>query len=206
MNKILVIFIVLLLWAGLLFADKLNDSYNKLLSSYGKLSSWQANINQSNYFSQTDATLSSTGVFYYRKNRVAIRYHQPGEQVLLVRDGKITVYDKSARSAVRTTLTSSLQSLNPAEIVKAYWQQSKKTLVSSSDGNTCISLQPGANSQAREIRFTMKDKSGFINRLSYTDTAGNTVTVRFSGIKVNPSIPDRIWQLNLPKDVKLMEF
>ncbi len=206
MNKLILFLIVFLLASTWLQADKLTDSYNKLLASYGKLSSWQANINQSNYFAQTDATLASTGVFYYRKNRVAIRYHQPHEQFLLVKDGKVTVYDKSARSAVRTALTSSLQSLNPSEIVKAYWQQSKKTLVSSAEGNTCISLQPGGDSQAREIRFTMKDKSGFITRLSYTDVGGNTVTLRFSGIRVNPSIPDRIWQLNLPKDIKLMEF
>ncbi len=205
--KIKLIAILLLISAaGFLRADKAGDAYQKMLAAYGKVSSWQASLAQINYFADSKATLTSAGRFYYQKNRLAIRYSKPGEQVLLVSGGKVTIYDKASRAAVKSDLSSTVQSLEPVGIIKSYWQNSTRQLLKSDPGFTSVQLKPKGDPQISRISFTLSNKTGYVTKLTYVDLAGNSVTVAFSGLKVNKAIPASVWKLNLPPGVQVMEY
>jgi outer membrane lipoprotein-sorting protein len=204
-TKITLLLALLLLFCGSLSADKLNDAYQKMLLSYGKLTSWQAVLSQTNYFKQPNTTLQSSGNFYYQKGKIAIRYSKPQIQILLVQNGTVTMYDKSANTALKSRLTSSVQSLDPVGIIRTYWGKSTKTLLKSKTGYTAMSLKPKNAAQIKEIRFTLANATGYVNQLTYFDPQGNSVTVAFSKMQVNKQIPASVWKLNLPSNARVME-
>jgi outer membrane lipoprotein-sorting protein len=198
------VIILFLLSCAFLPADQLADTYAKMEKAYAGLTSWQASLNQTNYFAQPQTTLKSLGNCYYKTNKVAIYYTKPGIQSIIVSDGKVTVYDKASKTVFKSALTSSVQSLNPVEIIRSYWQRSAKSVISSRNGKTQIKLIPKADKQLKEVSFTLNDTDGYITSLSYKDLQGNTVTLSFGNMKINKSIPASVWKLNLPKDTKVI--
>lgn len=203
--KFFSITIILILLSSILQADKVEDIYQKMLKSYTKLSSWQAAISQTNYFGQTKTTLKSSGTFYYQKNKVAIYYNKPNQQSLLVQNGTLTMYDKASNTAMKSHLVSAVQSLNPAEIVKTYWQVSDKTILQKTELNTVLSIKPKSDEQIKEIKTTVLNKTGYITNLVYIDKQGNSVAISFSKLKVNKPIPAAVWKLKIPKNAKVFE-
>lgn len=194
--------ILLIILCNVLTASPIEVAYNKMLNSYSRLNSWQAVINQTNYFVQTKTSLKSSGNFYFQKGKIAIRYNKPNEQRMLIQKGIVTIYDKSSNSYMKTELVSAVQSLNPAEIVKSYWQKSDNTVMSSTRESTVISIKPKKDEQIKEIKATIANKSGYITRFVYTDIQGNTVTISFTGMKVNKAIAASVWNLNIPANAK----
>lgn len=184
----------------------MDDHYQKMLKTYGSLTSWQAEIVQANVFGESHATLHSTGSFYYQKGKICIRYKKPNEQYLLVKDGKVTIYDRSANTAVRTSLASSIQSLNPVDIIKSYWGRSKRSIKRDSGFTVSLSLKPYKDEQIREIQFDLDKETGYVIQLTYFDHQDNVVNIVFNKIKINPDIPASVWKLPIPPDVKIMEF
>lgn len=205
-NKNILISIVLLLVLTALQSVTLDESYGKMLATYTKLTSWQAEIRQTNYFRDSETTLNSTGNFYYQKGRIAIRYDKPNEQYLLVQDGMVTVYDKSAQTAVRSRLTAQVQSLDPVQIIKTYWEGSEKTIFSGKNNQITITLSPRQDKQVKKLVFNLDARTGYVNQLSYTDAQDNSVGLSFIKTKFNQKIPDSVWKLPIPPNVKILEF
>jgi len=161
--KILFFILLLLLVTALLQADKVDETYKKMTKAYAELTSWQAVINQTNHFAQTKTKLSSSGRFYYKKNQIVIRYSKPNEQVLLIKGGKMTMFDKSSNAVVKSELVSAVQTLNPVEIIKLYWDKSNRSIKKSTDANTSIVLNLNNDSQIKDISFTLENKTGTDN-------------------------------------------
>ena len=205
MNKPIFLALLLLLAISLSGAQTLNERYLQMQKTYGRLSSWQAAIRQTNYFFDTKASLVSSGSFHYQKGRIDIRYAKPSEQVLLVEAGKVTVYDASSNTVIKSRITTDLQSLDPVQIIKTYWQKSEKKLLSSKDAKAVIKLRPKNDKQLKELIFTLNSKTGYVMALTYTDTGNNSVTIEFTSIKVNKTIPASVWKLDIPKGAQVIE-
>lgn len=186
-------------------AVKAEAQLDSLVKKYGELTSWQAVINQTNFFKQSDTTLHSEGNFYWQKGKLCLRYSKPQEQVLLVKDGTVTVYDKSAQTAVRTALSSDLQSLDPIAVVKNYKQYSEISSFQTANGYTTYLLKPTDDPQVKEIRIRISPRTNYIDQFSYVDRQGNKVTLEFKNLKINSAIPASVWKLQLPKGVQLIE-
>ncbi len=205
-NKNILITIVLLLVLTVLQSVSLDESYSKMLAAYAKLTSWQAEIRQTNFFKDSQTTLNSTGSFYYQKGRIAIRYDKPNEQFLLVQDGMVTVYDKSAQTAVRSKLTAQVQSLDPVQIIKTYWEGSEKTIIAGKNNQLTITLVPKQDKQVKKLVFNLDAQTGYVNQISYTDLQENSIGLSFIKTKFNQKIPDSVWKLPIPSNVKILEF
>lgn len=204
-TKTILLGIVSLLVLTAMPAVTLNEHYQKMLSAYAKLNTWQAELSQTNYFKEADTSLKSSGAFYYQKGEVCIRYHKPNEQVLMIRDKRVTVYDKSSNIVVKSALITSVQSLDPVEIVKTYWKSSEKTLSSDTGKQAVISLRPKSDKQIREILVTLDSRTGYVNKLSYTDPQNNSVEIAFTKMQINKPIPASVWKLDLPPGVQVFE-
>jgi len=203
--KIIILNLLLLMLTTVLQAVTLDGHYQKMLAAYGKLNTWKAEIKQTNYFHQSKAKLTSNGNFYYQKGAISIRYNKPNEQFLVVKEGTVTVYDKSSNTAVKAKLGSATQSLNPVEIIKTYWKNSEKSIISSGKGYTEIQLKPKSDKQIQEIRFTLSDTTSYVNKLTYTDRQSNSVEVVFDKMQVNKSIPASVFKLDIPKTAQVIE-
>lgn len=204
-TKFITIAILLMLTCSLLQADKVEDAYQKMLKAYTNLTSWQAALNQTNYYGQTKTTLKSSGNFYYQKNKIAIYYNKPNEQSLLVQNGALTMYDKASNAVMKSRLASAVQSLNPVEIVKTYWKVSDKTIIQNTEQSTVLSIKPKDDEQIKEIKATIVKSSGLISSLVYIDKQGNSVTINLSKLKINKPIPASVWKQNIPKNAKVFE-
>ncbi len=204
-KRLFLITILMVLFCSILEADKAEDAYQKMITAYSKLTTWQAVINQTNYYIQTKTTLKSTGNFYYQKGKIAIKYNKPNEQSLLIRNGVMTMYDKSSNTAMETSLVSAVQSLNPVEIIKTYWQKSTKTCLPGDAGFTSISIVPKSDKQIKEIKAQIDAKSGYITQLIYIEKQGNSVTITFNKLVINKPIQESAWKLNIPKNANILK-
>lgn len=204
--RVLTILLILLSLTAFLYSNELDESYQKMLTAYGDLKSWQAEIKQTNYFIATQTTLNSEGAIFFQKGQISIRYNKPNEQYMLVRDSKVTVYDKASKTAARMNLTAAVQSLNPPEIIKTFWAKSQKTLAHEKDNLVAITLTPHKDNQIKQIRFIMNRKTGYITQFFYLDKEKNSVLINFAKIKTNQSIPESVWKLPIPPDVKIMDL
>jgi outer membrane lipoprotein-sorting protein len=197
--------IALVFFSVTLIADRVDDTYQKMINAYAKVTSWQAVINQSNYFTQAKTSLNSSGTFYYQKGKIAIRYKKPAAQSLLIQNGTITIYDKIGNNAIKSKLVSTVQSLNPVEIVKAYWEKSDKAILQTTELKTVVSIKPKSDEQIKEFKATIDNNTGYITKFSYQDMQGNTVTIAFTRLKINKPIPPSVWNLNIPRSAKVFE-
>jgi outer membrane lipoprotein-sorting protein len=205
-TKKFTILLVLFCWSLVILHALPGDrTYEKMVSTYGKLTSWQADLIQTNYFKQTKTSLKSTGTIYFQTSRLAIRYAKPNEQALVITGGKLTMYDKTNNTVLKSSLDSAVQSLNPVEIVKSYWQKSARVVLKDSKRFTTLQLKPKADKQAKVIEFTVDNLTGLITALSYTDPAGNSVSFAFSNLKSNHKIPAKVFQLTYPKTAQIFE-
>jgi outer membrane lipoprotein-sorting protein len=182
-----------------------DHAYSSMQKAYSGISTWQAGVTQTNYFVSAKTTLKSQGNCYYKKDNFAIHYTKPSVQAIIVAGGKVTVYDQASKTVLTSALSSSIQSLNPVEIIRSYWQKSDWRLLDSRKNVTHIMLFPKADKQIKEISFILDEVSWLITSLTYKDAQGNTVTLSFDNMKINKPIPAGVWKLNLPKDVRRLE-
>jgi len=98
-----------------------------------------------------------------------------------------------------------VQSLNPVEIIKTYWRKSAKTQLISAEGTTSVLLKPGSDSSLKEISFTLVKATGYISKLTYLDKEGNSVSVAFTKMKANKTIPAAVWKLNIPRTAQVID-
>lgn len=201
--RYLCLLLSMLIMMNTLTAATVDDLYNKMISAYGKLNSWQGTVSQTNVYKQSGSSLKSTGTFYFQKGKLAIRYNKPNEQHLIVQNGKLSVYDKANNTVFTSTLDSAIGSLNPVEIVKSYWAKSQHKLLSTAGGFSEVKLTPSSDPNVRDITLKIETKTGYIHSLQYSDKQGNSMSIAFTKIKLNPTIAASVFKLSYPKTAKV---
>lgn len=179
--------------------------YQKITSTYGSLSSFQANVKQDNYFAQIKKDISYSGNIYFTRGRMVIKYDKPNVQRLMVKSGTVELYDAQSKTIFRSRMRPEFSKMNPVEILQLYWKKSTVKMLGSKGNVTEVSLKPIDDPSISQMSAFINHKTGIVQSLSYIDTSGNRVTYTFSGIKTNARIPEAVWQFSPPKDVQVVE-
>ncbi len=199
------ILLCLLLMLSALSAVSTNEILAKLESTYKGISSWQANVSQTNFFSQINTTSTFDGMIYFTPGRLLIRYDKPRLQRMQIEDGMVSIYDSQSNTLFRTPMLPEFGKMNPVEILQHYWKLSQVKLLKTEKGIHHVSLVPAKDQLIKSLSAQIRSSDGYVLQLGYQDFNGNQVSYKFSNFKRNAAIPASIWKFSYPKDTQIIE-
>lgn len=204
MKKYIIALLALLAAGSALSALSSSELYAKLRSAYQNLSSFQAEVRQSNHYPQLKKTITYSGRIYFTPGRMLMSFSKPSVQSLKIENQRVEVYDASSNTLFQSAMQPQFGKMNPVEILQLYWAKSSVTITSQSKTAASVKLLPKDDELVTSLTATLDPASGIVNKLSYTDKGGNSVSYSFSGIKLNATIPASVWQTSYPKDVQII--
>ena len=204
MKKAIVVSL-LLIWSVMLLSITTSEVYNKVSSFYANLRSFQAKVQQTNYYAQLKKTITYKGTIYFTPGRMLMHFDDPTVQRLKIENGRIELYDASSNTLFKTLMQPEYDKLNPVEILQSYWNKSKVSIISETKDRVNIELVPQNDDFIQSLSATLDKNNGLIYKLSYKDKTGNSVTYNFSSIKLNQGIPSSVWKYDYPKNVQIIE-
>ncbi len=204
MKKAIVVSL-LLIWSVMLLSITTGEVYNKVSSFYANLRSFQAKVQQTNYYAQLKKTITYKGTIYFTSGRMLMHFDDPTVQRLKIENGRIELYDASSNTLFRSFMQPEYEKLNPVEILQSYWNKSKVSIISETKDRVNIELVPQNDDFIQSLSATLDKNNGLIYKLSYKDKTGNSVTYNFSSIKLNQGISSSVWKYDYPKNVQIIE-
>ena len=204
MKKAIVVSL-LLIWSVMLLSITTSEVYNKVSSFYANLQSFQAKVQQTNYYAQLKKTITYKGTIYFTPGRMLMHFDDPTVQRLKIENGRIELYDASSNTLFKTLMQPEYDKLNPVEILQSYWNKSKVSIISETKDRVNIELVPQNDDFIQSLSATLDKNNGLIYKLSYKDKTGNSVTYNFSSIKLNQGISSSVWKYDYPKNVQIIE-
>ncbi|MDX9828468.1 MAG: outer membrane lipoprotein carrier protein LolA [Spirochaetia bacterium] len=202
MKKISIILILSLF--GVLYAITTSELHDKVKLRYQNLSSFQANVQQTNYYTQLKRSIVYSGKLYFTPGRMLMSFSKPSVQRLQIQSGKAELYDASSNTLLRSNMQPEFGKMNPVEILQHYWTRSKVSIVKQEKHLCTVKLIPQKDPMIKDMQAVIDSKTGIVNSLKYADPAGNTVTYLFSNIKRDAAIPPSVWKYDYPKDVQVI--
>ena len=196
--------LLLLLTAG--FAGTTSSAlYTKLQGAYKNLSSFQADVQQANYYAQLKKTITYSGTIYFTPGRMLMHFTKPTLQRLKIESGRVELYDASSNSLFKSEVLPEFGKMNPVEILQLYWGKSSVSVTAEDDVSASVRLTPTKDDLVSTLTARISKGNGMVTKLGYTDKNGNTVSYAFSGIKLNAGIASSVWQYSYPKNVQVVE-
>jgi len=205
MKKLIPILIILLALSLSLNSISSADLYKKLQGAYKGLSSYQASVSQSNYYPQLKKTITYTGKIYFIPGRMLMHFDKPNLQRLHIEAGKVTLYDALSNTVFTSEIQPQYGRMNPLEILQLYWDRSTVSLGKQKGDLMDVTLKPTKDAMLVSLSATINTKNGQVQKLSYKDAGGNSVSYSFSGIKLNGGIPASVWKFTYPKDAQRID-
>ncbi|MDP2174098.1 MAG: outer membrane lipoprotein carrier protein LolA [Candidatus Cloacimonadaceae bacterium] len=181
------------------------EIHAKMQGAYKSLSSFQANVSQTNYYPQLKRSIVYDGRIYFSPGRMLMSFDKPHTQLLKIENSRVELYDAQSNTLFKAQMLPQFGKMNPVEILQLYWTKSTVKIIRESGDIVSVKLIPKDDPLIISLNASINKKSGLVQSLSYSDSSGNTVTYAFSGIKTNAAIPSGVWSFSYPKDAQIIE-
>lgn len=180
------------------------DSVNVLNNFLQNVTSLKANFTQVVTSSQNGRTRTSSGTFILsRPNKFRFDYLEPYEQQIVSDGVTLWLYDPDLEQVTERDYNSAIDS-TPAALLaggaQATMEQENFTLTSlpDSQGLQWIEGLPRQDDgQIRSARVGFKEQ--ILAVLEITDNFGQTSTLTFSDVEINPAIADEVFAFEVPE-------
>jgi outer membrane lipoprotein-sorting protein len=161
----------------------------------------------------------ASGKFYYARKgkdpRVKMELQKPIAQLALVDKGKVQLYTPSLKQVQEASLGEHKDALEMF-MALAFGTSSediKKNFTStlageeSIDGQktTMLDLKP-KNSGIKSVRMWMDQKRWVAVQIKVTEGSDDYFILKYTNIKLNANIPESVFQMKLPKDVRVLKM
>jgi outer membrane lipoprotein-sorting protein len=180
----------------------------------------EANIEQTKVTVIVNDTDIKTGKIYYTKPgkepRLKLEFTKPQPEFVLLDKGKLQIYVPRIKQ-VQVASTAGHEDTVEMFLALGFGQTSedlKKNFdvtlapdeVVDGQTRTVLDLKPRHSGTFRSVRMWLDQKAWHAVQIKTTETSGDYLVVKYSNIKMSPSLPDSRFQLDLPKDVKIIKL
>ena len=198
--KIILFLLFYLIFSQILFAqnEALQKIYADLVGNYKTITTFQADFEQINFWKELDVEKKSLGKIFYNKNFLLLKYSEPKGQLMLIDTLAVTIYDSTSNQALISDKIDT--ELRPDKFIALYWNDAEKKILENTPDFSKVELISETGEKI-EVEIEKNLISGF----TFYDDAGNYVKYKFRNIVLNKSIPAEIFQMNLPKDVNIID-
>ena len=210
--RILILFILLILPAGTLFAETSEQqALDAIQRQYEKVSTFEADFTQRSYVKMMNQTQSVKGTVKIKKpGKMKWVYGTPDTQIL-ISDGKnLWLYVPEEEQATKVPVESIYSSNTPALFLAGkgkLTQSFNVESVSEENKNILVTLVPKNDDQGLARLILHADKKNYqITGSTVYDKLGNKTEIRFSQIRINREIPEEQFQLKTPPGVEILDY
>jgi len=210
--RILILFILLILPAGTLFAETSEQqALDAIQRQYEKVSTFEADFTQRSYVKMMNQTQSVKGTVKIKKpGKMKWVYGAPDTQIL-ISDGKnLWLYVPEEEQATKVPVESIYSSNTPALFLAGkgkLTQSFNVESVSEENKNILVTLVPKNDDQGLARLILHADKKNYqITGSTVYDKLGNKTEIRFSQIRINREIPEEQFQLKTPPGVEILDY
>jgi outer membrane lipoprotein-sorting protein len=162
----------------------------------------------------------SSGKFHYTRRgkepRVRLELTKPANEQLLIDKGKLQLYRPKLKQVQETSLG---QHQNKVEMFMALgFGQSSQDLKKNFDVSlvgeemldgkktVVLELKPKDTKMFKSVRMWMDPEKWVATQIKTTEQSGDYMSVKFTNIKMNPKISESVFDLKMPKDVKVFKM
>jgi outer membrane lipoprotein-sorting protein len=177
-------------------ATELEELYKMVISNYDNIITYEAELEQSNYWSEIDVSKSSSGKIFYNSDSLFISYLPPDNQQLFVTGNTVIMHDPNTSQAVY--MDKSDFYIKPIQIIKSYWQDSQKKLIDDSDAEMILLVKG-------DEELTIIIDNYLIKSVAIKDITGNSVTYKFSNERINHKLPNNIFTPDFPDHTNIID-
>ena len=210
--RILILFTLLILPAGTLFAETSEQqALDSIQRQYEKVSTFEADFTQRSYVKMMNQTQSVKGTVKIKKpGKMKWVYGTPDTQIL-ISDGKnLWLYVPEEEQATKVPVESIYSSNTPALFLAGkgkLTQSFNVESVSEENKNILVTLVPKNDDQGLARLILHADKKNYqITGSTVYDKLGNKTEIRFSQIRINREIPEEQFQLKTPPGVEILDY
>ena len=210
--RILILFILLILPAGTLFAETSEQqALDAIQRQYEMVSTFEADFTQRSYVKMMNQTQSVKGTVKIKKpGKMKWVYGAPDTQIL-ISDGKnLWLYVPEEEQATRVPVESIHSSNTPALFLAGkgkLTQSFNVESVSEENKNILVTLVPKNDDQGLARLILHADKKNYqITGSTVYDKLGNKTEIRFSQIRINREIPEEQFRLKTPPGVEILDY
>jgi len=205
-NKV-VVFIIFLISSHLAGITN-QELYQELILKYNNIETFQADIQQTSYYSEIDYTNVSVGRIYHNPEKIHIDYNSPKIEKISLSDNVVKIYQAEADRLIITYADSTFASLNIKFLIERIWNNET---VSLTENDTLyliniVMTEQKSFANIRNIEFTIDKKTMLVQKVKYQDNLANEVEVTFSNILLNRPLPDEIWNIELTDTTQIIDY
>ncbi len=206
MNRLFTL--ILLVSASFLFAINPSDLYQELINKYGQVETFQADLQQTSYYSEIDYTNISQGKIYYNPNNIFIEYTSPKAEKISLSDDLVKIYQVEPDRMIMTYADSSFVSLNMKYLIERIWNDELVELTEDESYYIVKVELTEQNSIANieNIEFAIDKKEKIVQKVKYLDNSANEVQVLFSNIRLNEALPDNFWEIETTENTQIIDY
>ena len=210
--RILILFTLLILPAGTLFAETSEQqALDSIQRQYEKVSTFEADFTQRSYVKMMNQTHSVKGTVKIKKpGKMKWVYGAPDTQIL-ISDGKnLWLYVPEEEQATKVPVESIYSSNTPALFLAGKGKLTRSfnvESVSEENRNILVTLVPKNEDQGLARLILHANKKNYqITGSTVYDKLGNKTDIRFSRIRINREIPEEQFQLKTPPGVEILDY
>jgi outer membrane lipoprotein-sorting protein len=162
----------------------------------------------------------SSGKFYYVRQgtqpRVRMELTKPALQQLLIDKGKLQLYTPNLKQVQEASLGEHQDKVDmfmslgfgqsSQDLKKNYTVTLGGEEVIDGRKTVRIDLKPKSSTTFKSVQMWMDPQKWVAAQITTTELSGDYLTVKFSNIRVNASIPESVFTLKLPKDVNILRM
>lgn len=198
----------------------LDQVFAKLDAVSKSFKSIEANVEQTHVTVIVNDTDVKSGKIYYTKRgtepRLKLEFNKPQDEFVLIDNGKLQIYTPKIKQ-VQEASTAGHQDLVQMFLALGFGQTSddlKKNFTvtlapdETVDGQnrTVLDLKPKNSSTFQAVRMWLDQKTWTAAQIKTTEKSGDYLVIKYSNVKLNGSVADSRFKLDLPKDVKIIKL
>jgi len=186
----------------------------KLQSAYDKTSDLTADFTQVSEVTAMHIVKEGGGKLVIKKpGLLRYTYTRPDKQEIVVRGEELIVYMPESGTAIKRKMSRAMLDKTPStflaglgSITDSFDVRFPEAGSRDGDGNFLLELVPkGDGMGIKSVMLTVGYTDFEILGFSFTDTSGNTNSIRLSNIKTNKGVNDTVFDFEPPKGTKLIE-
>ena len=162
----------------------------------------------------------SSGKFYYTRRgkepRVKLELTKPAPQYLLIDKGKLQLYMPNLKQVQEASITGHQEKV---EMFMALgFGQSSQDLKNNFDVRlkgedvvngkkaSVLDLKSKNSAMFKSVEMWMDQQKWIAVQIKTTENSGDYMVLKFSNVKLNAGIPDSVFDLKMPKDVRVIKM
>ncbi len=203
------IFLVLLLFSDMIFAQTGKELVERLKNKYAGINDAVIKFEQTVKYGVSKFEQSFSGTLYFKKKN---KYRIETEQQTIVTDGVTSwLYSKVNKQVIIDNFKEDRGSISPDKFLLSISDEYIPIILKVEQGNKgkiyVLKLTPKSEDTAIEsAKIWVSDNDLQIIKVEITDVNGTVTTYDVKSIKINSGVDDGMFRFSIPSDVKVVDL